>query len=152
MDTASSVALVTAVIAGSVALIGYFKIRRRSSSDSATREALGREWSDVLSNLIFYLDWLNIESPLVGLAYADLFEQTRKFGRIYRTMAWKEKVFESDEQMADDLQFGYANRRELELCLMTMRREMSMWSFAFRRSTSTALALQREARAGEGEQ
>lgn len=182
MDTASSVALVTAVIAGFVALIGYFlsqatnrrerkskvyaeallalrqyqelpfKIRRRSSSDSATREALGREWSEVLSNLIFYLGWLQIESPVVGRAYDDLFEQTRKSGKTYWTMAWKQKVFERDEQMTDDLHFKYDNQPEINLCLKAMRRELSMWSFAFRHSTSTALTLQRQARAEEGEQ
>jgi hypothetical protein len=139
MDTASLAALLTAVIAGLVALVGYllnqatnrrerkskvyaeallalrqyqelpFKIRRRPSSDSTTRAELGREWSDVVSNVVFYLGWLRIESREVGAAYAALFEQTRKYGRMHRTMAWKAKIFESDEEMVDDLPFGYDN-------------------------------------------
>ena len=95
-------ALLAAIIAGSVALFGYsltqvsnrwerkrkvyaealsavreyeelpYRIRRRPSSDDETRARLGDQISEAYIKLRFYLAWLEIDSVVVGTAYADL--------------------------------------------------------------------------------
>jgi len=138
MDTNSLIALLTAIIAGTVALIGYsfaqfanrrerksklfaealaviyeyqelpFRIRRRAASDGVTRAALGGLTSDVMTKLGFYLAWLHMESPEVGALHA-----------------------------------------ERMLCLSVMRRELYPWGFLYRRANRRLLDRERQVRADE---
>jgi hypothetical protein len=173
------VGLWAAIVAGLVALVGYsltqlanrqerkrklyaealaavreyeelpFRIRRRQASDNATRAALGEQISDTFKLLRFHLAYLQIDSLEVGTAYADLVERTKRFGGPYRDTAWKEPVIRSDDEMKLGTVYVYDNRAELSLCLLAMRRELSLTGILFRRPTRRALAELRRARAAE---
>ena len=178
MDANTWIALLTAIIAGAVALVGYsvtqfgnrrerkskayaealalireyqelpYRVRQRPSSDNATRAALGGQTSDVLTKLGFYLAWLHIESSEVGTAYNDLSAQVRRFGGDHRDAAWMAGPIVSDEEMTT-LKYGYDVDPEMKLCISAMRRELSFWGFLSRRSVQRSLARQRLARAEE---
>jgi hypothetical protein len=179
MDTSGRVALLTAIVAGVVALVGYyltqatnrherksklyaealatvreyeelpFRIRRRPSSDPATRASLGEQVSSTFTKLGFYIAYLQIDSVVVGDAYYDLFKQTSEFGGRYREEAWKARVISNDEEMSSNFGYLYDNSREQELCLLAMRRQLSIWGFLSRRSVRRDLTRQRQVRADE---
>lgn len=178
MSPASLIALATASIAASVALVGYFvtqlanrrerkskvyaealavlreyqelpyRIRRRPSSDGPTRAKLGDEVSDVLGRLGFYRSWLEIDSRLVGKAYRDLLEQARWFGAKYRNSAWKEPIISKDVDVGS-LAYEYYMDKEMELCLKAMRYELSLWAFRRRKSIRASLEKQHKMRVRE---
>jgi hypothetical protein len=178
LDSAAWIALATASIAASVALVGYFitqianrrerkskvyaealavlreyqelpyRIRRRPSSDGATRAALGDEISNVLGRLGFYRSWLEIDSHIVGDAYRDLLDQVRWFGANYRNDAWREPIISNDEEVAS-LEYESPMAQEMQLCLEAMRCELSLWDFRRRRSIRASLEEQREMRVQE---
>jgi hypothetical protein len=130
VDTNSSIALLTTLIAGFVALIGYsltqltnrrerksrffaealaavrefqeipYLIRRRQASDGATRAAIAQQISAVMAKLGFYSAWLQIDSFEVGAAYNDLVGQTRRLGVAHWRTAWREPLIETDGEMA----------------------------------------------------
>jgi hypothetical protein len=129
MSGESWAGLLTGIVAGFVALIGFllnqlanrrerksqvyaealraikayqelpYRIRRRASSDGPTREALGSRISDVYTDLAFYLAWLEIDSREVGFAYSDLVHQTRASSSGHWSNAWEEPVMTSDEEV-----------------------------------------------------
>ena len=125
-----------------------FRIRRRPSSDGATRAALGDKISDVLDRLGFYRSWLEIDSYVVGAAYSDLFAQVRRFGARYRNAAWRDPIISRDEEMAS-LAYEYDIGPEMRLCLEAMRNELSPFGFIRRKSISILLERRRQVRARE---
>jgi hypothetical protein len=158
----------TAVIAGAVALIGYlltqhaarrerkgtiyaealaavrsleempFRIRRRLSSEPETRAALATRLSDVFTDLRFHITYLQVDSKIVGDCFIDLVDRTRKFGTKFRMDAWASPVMTTDADMNMRFSYNYDNRRELALCVVAMRRELSIWGFALRWRTRWA--------------
>jgi hypothetical protein len=176
LETDSRVTLLAAIIAGSVAVVGYlitqsanrrerksklyaealsvvreyqelpYRVRRRPASDSVTRAELGEQISSVMTKLGFYLRWLQIDSHEVGVAYADLVEQVRRFGGPYRSKAWQESLIASDKDMPE-VKYPYDADAEMRLCLLAMRRELSVFGLLFRRYTRRRLADQRKLRA-----
>lgn len=162
MDTNGLIALLIAIIAGTVALVGYsvtqfanrrerksklfaealaviyeyqelpYRIRRRASSDGATRAALGGLVSDVMTKLGFYLAWLHMESPEVGAAYRLLFDRVRQFGGPYRDSAWMAPLIASDEEVpAAEYRYGDLHPERM-LCLSVMRHELHPLGFLYR--------------------
>jgi hypothetical protein len=178
MGPGSSIAIATAIIAASVALVGYFvtqvanrrerkskvyaealavlreyqelpyRIRRRPSSDGATRAMIGDEISDVLGRLGFYRSWLEIDSHIVGIAYRDLLEQVRRLGATHRNTAWREPIIADDKEVAS-LEYEYDMGPEMKLCLDAMRLELSLWGFRYRKSMKISLEEQRRVRTQE---
>lgn len=176
MDANSRVTLLTAFIAGMVAVVGYlmvqdanrrdrkskvyaealsvlreyqelpYRVRRRPSCDSPTRAQLGEQISAVMTRLGFYLRWLQIDSHEVGAAYSDLVAQVRRFGGPYRNEAWRQPLIASDGEMPE-IKYPYDIEPEMSLCLIAMQRELSIWRLLFRRSTRRYLARQRRVRA-----
>jgi hypothetical protein len=176
MNASSEVTLLTALTAGLLGLAGYlinqannrnerkrkidaeallavrqyqdlpYRIRRRPSSTTETRAQLNNHINDVLTNLRFYHAWMQVDSREVGIAYQDYIKQTQRFGRMHRQAAWTAPIIDSDEGMREELSYQYENEPELALCLMAMRREISLWSFALRRLTQKTLTQQRKAR------
>lgn len=181
MDVSAWGALLAAIIAGSVALFGYslaqisnqrdrkrkfyaealsavreyeelpYRIRRRLSSDDITRAALGERISDAYTKLRFYLAWLEIDSVVVGTAYADLVNRTRRIGGHARKKAWQKPIITRDEEMAFPEEYHFDNKEEWKLCVSAMRRELSLWSFASHGGTLRALAAQRDIRSKEAQ-
>lgn len=173
-------ALVTAGIAGLVALIGYmmtqaanrrerksrlyaealsavreyqelpYRVRRRPSSDNKTRAELGAQISAVMTKLGFYVRFLQLDSHEVGIAYTDLVNQVRRMGGPYRSQAWRASLVASDEEMPL-VKYPYETEPEMSLCLKAMRHELAFWGFLFRPSIRRSLALQRQIRAAKGE-
>jgi hypothetical protein len=178
MDAGSWAALSAGVVAGAGALLGFlgnqlanrrerkskvyaealeaikeyeelpYRIRRRPSSDGATRAALGNMVGEVLSKLWFYQAWIHTDSAEVGAAYSALMAQTQGSGGPFRAAAWSTPVITKDEDAHLRDQFIYDNKPELALCLLVMRRELSPWTFLLRRSTRRLLASQRQRRRG----
>jgi hypothetical protein len=176
VEADGGVALLAAIIAGLVAVVGYiitqaanrrerksklyaealsvvreyqelpYRVRRRPASDSSTRAVLGEQISSVMTKLGFYLRWLQIDSRVVGIAYVDLVEQVRRFGGPYRNKAWQEPLVSDDKDMPD-VKYPYDTDDEMRLCLLAMRRELSLFGVLFRRSTRRLLAEQRQVRA-----
>jgi hypothetical protein len=179
MSGESWAGLVTGIIAGFVALIGFllnqlanrrerkskvyaealraiktyqelpYRIRRRASSDGPTREAIGNRISDVYTEIAFYLAWLQIDSTEVGTAYRDLVHQTKTSATGHWSKAWEEPVMTRDEEVYLKDQYVYDNDPELAICLLAMQRELSPWSLFYRHSTRRLLNKQRETRMGE---
>jgi hypothetical protein len=129
MNADTWIPLLTAAIAGLVALIGYsltqfanrrerksksyaealaairqyqelpYLIRRRSESSSTTRSALAQQISEVMAKLGFYRAWLQMDSDTTSTAYDDLVERARQLGRVHLKTAWVGKVIEHDADM-----------------------------------------------------
>jgi hypothetical protein len=129
MNSNTWVPLLTAAIAGLVALIGYsltqfanrrerksksyaealaairqyqelpYLIRRRSESSSATRSALAQQISEVMAKLGFHQAWLQMDSDTTSTAYYDLVTRTRQIGRSHLKAAWEGKAIERDADM-----------------------------------------------------
>ncbi|HUB37984.1 MAG TPA: hypothetical protein VMA72_03960 [Streptosporangiaceae bacterium] len=109
-----------------------YRIYRRQASDAETREMLGRLHSEVAARVRFYMAALEMESPLVSLAYRDLRNQTRGRGALYRHWAWQHAPIDSDAAMALDPPFHSDNDEEQRLCLACMRHDLK--TFDRRRS------------------
>lgn len=124
-----------------------FRIRRRASSNGETRAALGGKISDVLSEVGFYTSWLQIDSYVVGRAYRDLIDQSKRFGTRYRAMAWEEPIIKRDQDAVLTNHYETDNKPELENCVLVMRRELSLWAFLSRHKSKKLLDLQRQKRA-----
>ena len=176
MDAGSWAAISAGIVAGAGALVGFlgsqlanrrerkskvyaealaaikeyeelpYRIRRRPSSDGATRAALGDMVGDVLSKLWFYQAWVHTDSAEVGAAYSALMARTQGFGGPFRAAAWSTPVITKDEDAHLRDSFIYDNKPELALCLLVMRRELSPWTPFLRRSTRKLLAAQRQRR------
>jgi hypothetical protein len=179
MDINGWIALSTAIIAGAVALTGYllnqlanwresksrlfaealaviyeyqelpYRIRRRASSDGATRAMLGGLTSDVMTKLGFHLACLHMESPEAGRAYRLLFERVRQFGGRFRDEAWTAPLIASDQEVPSaECRYGDLHAERM-LCLSIMRHSLSPWGFLFRRSDRRLLAQRSQARVAE---
>jgi hypothetical protein len=85
-------------------------VYRRGGSDAKTRERLG-----------------NLHTPVVGLAFAQLLEQTGAHRNEYRKWAWRQPIMTSDEEAATSPPFDMDNEPEMELCLGAMKSELSRW-------------------------
>lgn len=168
-------ALVTALLAALVALTGYwinqsmgrrerrgrvyaeaiealyeyqelpYRILRRPASDGAARSELSTRVSDILSRVRFYRSLLEMDSPVVGLAYSMLYAQTASQGREHRRAAWVAPLVTSDAEMATAY-FPYDNDAEYALCLMAMRRELLIFGFLFRRTMCQRITAQARTR------
>jgi hypothetical protein len=172
MGVNSWIALLTAIIAGAVALTGYllnqlanrrerkskvfaealgmiyeyqelpYRIRRRAASDPGTRAVLGGLTSDVMTKLGFYLAWLHMESPEVGGAYRLLLDRVRLFGGRFRNEAWKSPLIADDQEMPST-EYLYDDLHDARmLCISIMRHALSPWGFLFRMSDKKKLLAQ----------
>ena len=129
MNSTTWIPLLTAAIAGLIALIGYsltqfanrrehksksyaealaairqyqelpYLIRRRSESSSAARSELAQLISEVMAKLGFHQAWLQMDSDTTSTAYHDLVTRTRRIGRIHLKAAWEGNVIERDADM-----------------------------------------------------
>jgi hypothetical protein len=180
MDSNGKITILTAIIGASVAICGYvltqaagrrerrarahaealrvisdlqeipFRVLRRPDSSPATRHELDLLIGETLSKARFHLQLLRLESPTAAAAYDDLWEQTRKHGRVFRRWAWCQEVMTTDKQMAAVPPFDYGNLAEFELCVAAMRADTRLLGGLSRRAIRSRLAAQRQLRAGEG--
>jgi hypothetical protein len=88
---------------------------------------------------------------VVGTAYADLVNRTRRIGGHARKKAWQKPTITRDEEMAFPERYHFDNKEEWKLCVSAMRRELSLWSFVSHGGTLRALAAQREIRSKEAQ-
>lgn len=172
--------VIAAIIAGFVAVIGYllnqhsqrverkadlyaealrcvrvyqelpYAIWRRDDNDHAEEKELRNRAGMVYNDLQYYLQRLQVESPIVARAYRDLFEQTRRQYRINRQLAWASTMSASGLNPGDDPPFAGDNGPEIDLCIETMRTEVSLSRIFKRGGVRRRLNEQRSRRANEG--
>ncbi|MEU6597262.1 hypothetical protein [Streptomyces flaveolus] len=165
MDAASTATLLAAFTTALVALMGYwinqhakrreqksrmyaealqvihsyedlpYLIRCRPASDPETRAALAQQISDVFTKINLHQNLLFMDSYVVGEAYADLFQQTRRHAGPHRLEAWNTPPVATDQEMSGRAYFPYDNQPEQEICLLAMRRELTAWGWLFRPHT-----------------
>ena len=124
-----------------------YKVWRRPASDAKTRAEIGQEHSDATAGVAYHQVLLRMDSEVVGAAYWDLWSQVRVTRKANRVLAWKSPVITSDEAMAENPPFERDDADvELELCLLAMRREMSLLGPLLRRDTRRRLQYQRAVR------
>lgn len=124
-----------------------YAIARRPASDSLTRSALGKEISDAVSGVAYHASLLRLESEPLGESYVLLWRQLRRSRAQNRETAWKLPIIASDAEMAPDLPFVPEDADpEYDLCLLAMRRELTLWGWILRRDTSRQIKVQRISR------
>lgn len=149
--------IIAAIIAASVAVIGYlvnqhsqrverkadlyaealrcvrvyqelpYAIWRRADNDKAEEKELRSRAGMVYNDLQYYLQRLQVESPIVAQAYRDLFEQTKRQYQINKQLAWASTMSTSGLNPGDDPPFVGDNGPEIDLCIETMRTEVSIF-------------------------
>ncbi|MFB7956892.1 hypothetical protein [Streptomyces sp. NPDC056045] len=107
-------------------------IRHRKSSGSEVRAELAEKLSGVFSRIKYHQTLLNMDSPVVGQAYTDLFTHTRRHAGPHRKEAWNTPPVTSDDQMPGAAYYPYDNSHEIEVCLLAMRRELNPWGWLSR--------------------
>jgi hypothetical protein len=112
-----------------------YRIAKRKDSSPEIRATLGREVNDIFINVSFYLAWLEIDSPLVGRAYELLARRAIQCGEYQRRHAWGSAVITNDEEVELGEFYSYATKRELSVCTIVMRRELSFFTILLYRST-----------------
>lgn len=157
-------AVLAAIIAGSVALVGYlfnraserrdhkrqiyaealrviseyqqiaFRVARRPASDGQTRAALGDQICDTLVKVAFYRAWIGIESPEVADAYERLIDATHSSSRRNRAAAWSSPLITTDKDAHLVGRFSHDNESEWARYTAAVRRELSWWPRATRRT------------------
>jgi hypothetical protein len=125
-----------------------YGIWRRPASTPEIRAALGTEISEAISQVAFHQALLRMDSEVVGTAYTDLWSQARRACRANRALAWRSPLIESDEAMADSPPFVGHDESDPEraLCILAMRRELSVAGLLARRRTRRRLDRQRQLR------
>lgn len=122
------------------------RIARRGIGDAATRTELGGRISDSIVRLGFYRAWLLIESIEVGSAYGTLLDQSHRIGRRYRAEAWTRAPLTTDKEAHLVGLYSFDNKPEWNLCMLVMRRELSVKGRCLRSDTLRRVANRRVAR------
>lgn len=168
--------IAAAIIAASVAVIGYlvnqrnlrierktrlyadalkqirayqelpYEIWRRTGDDPEEVRLLSQRVNAAYSGIQFHLQRLQIESPTVAQAYLDLYEQTGRQSRINRQRAWQDTMSTSGLKPDED-PFRGDNGREIDLCVEAMRAEISLLRFVRHGGINRKLTALREYRA-----
>jgi hypothetical protein len=76
-----------------------YRVRRRPSSDPATRSQLSERVSDIHSRLDFHSAWLRISAPAVAPSYDHLIAEVRWEVGGHIKKAWLEPLIEQDQGM-----------------------------------------------------
>ena len=124
-----------------------YLVLRRPASDAVTRAELGKEMSQAVSGLAYHVNLLRLDSAVVGEAYELLWRQARRTRSPNLKRAWLTPPIEQDVEMAE-APFPLPDiDAELDLCLLAMRRELSLMSRFLSRDTRRRLEMQRAWRA-----
>ncbi|MET8776857.1 hypothetical protein ABZV58_17790 [Nocardia sp. NPDC004654] len=179
MNATAIVGVLTAIIAASVALIGYvinqmtarrerrakayaealrtirqyqeipYRVVRRLDSSAETRTRLDDQHGEIMSSIGFHLGWLRLESPDTAAAYEALWERCRTFGGVYRKWAWRQPLVSTDAQMAVTLPFQFDIKPELDICVQAMRADTHFFGWRARRAVRQRATALAERRAAE---
>ncbi|MGW7818000.1 hypothetical protein ACWGLF_07660 [Streptomyces puniciscabiei] len=169
MNTTQVITLLTGLVTALVALIGYwvsqhqkrrerradvfasaleaiqeyeqtpYLIRRREGPDAATRARISERLSASAARRRYHEAVLTLDSPIVAASYRALLVRTRRQVGPYRSDAWKLPVIASDEEFPGSAYYAYDNEPEWDLCLLAMRRELSVFAAVRRRDTRRRL-------------
>jgi hypothetical protein len=126
-----------------------YRIYRRQASDAQARVSLGDMLSAAAGKVRFYMATLEMESPLVAMAYRDLRNQTRRRGALYRDWAWQQPPIDNDGAMALNPPFHHDNDEEERLCIACMRHDLRILRIRRSRRLMTQMALLRARRESE---
>lgn len=179
MEASTTATLVTGFVTAAIALVGYgitqhqkrrerrsvvyaaaleafcryeqlpYLIRRRKDSSDVTRANLAVHMSAVSGTRRYHETLLRMDSLRVAAAYEALIEQTRRRAGLLRTEAWQAPVITRDSEVPGTAQVSYNNGLEWDLCLFTMRRELSIFGFMLGHWTRRRIKNLIDCRAGE---
>ena len=103
--------------------------------------------SATVGEVAYHVALLRLESPVVGAAFSDLWDQVGVTRWANSELAWKSPIVDSDAEMAGAPPFQRDDAaEELGLCLLAMRRELTLIGFLQRRDTRRRIRAQRVAR------
>lgn len=104
-----------------------YLVWRRSDTSAVTVETLGRTQSQVVSNIRFHLQLLEIECPRVSRAFYLLQLRARGQAAANRDLAWREPLTGSSKPVWADPDFRYDVAPETALCIAAMRAQNSFF-------------------------
>lgn len=124
-----------------------YKVWRRTDDGPETRARLSDEHSATATQATFQLAWLQVDSPVVGEAYQAVIDAMRDERRANYALAWQ------TPPIADAADLGRrppflrgSSEREMQLCLLAMRNELSLLGPARRRRVRRLVRAQVQAR------
>lgn len=107
-----------------------YLIWRRANSTPDTVAELGRTQSSTLSNVRFYLNWFEIESPVVARAYRLLYELLKQNYHINKSYAWNHALVKQTKKDFGQNPAGFAelpdDAPEVILCVEAMRQDIRL--------------------------
>ncbi|WP_051879257.1 hypothetical protein [Streptomyces sp. NRRL B-24720] len=124
---------------------------RKQAEDGEVRAMLAEKMSDVFARINYHQTLLTMDAPVVGQAYAALFDRTREYGGPHRREAWNTSPIVADVDMSQAAYFPYDNQDELDVCLLAMRRELAPWGWLVRSVTRRRIEALRTQRPARGE-
>jgi hypothetical protein len=112
-----------------------YLIRRREEDGPATRARLTNMLSRSAAERRYYETLLRLDSPLVADAYRLLLKRTAKKGGPFRAEAWRSPIIRKDVEFPGSADYSYDNSDEWELCLLAMRRALTITGVLYARNT-----------------
>jgi len=117
-----------------------YLIRRRCESTAASRAALIEMISAAAAEIDLRRSLLELDAPIVGLAYNLLIGKTAPAVQQYRVLSWQAAPISRDEDIPGTaFDIAYDNKVERDLCLQLMHGELRMLSLLNRRSMQRKL-------------
>jgi hypothetical protein len=108
-----------------------YLIWRRSDSTPETVQRLGERQSDLLQDVRYFVNLLQIENLEVAKVYHLLARRVRRQMHANRRIAWEDPLIGSGRQLAEWPPFQIDIGPELQLCIDSMRAGIS-WTPSFR--------------------
>ncbi|MFZ0160565.1 MAG: hypothetical protein WAL50_16175 [Kineosporiaceae bacterium] len=118
-----------------------YRVWRRVSDDSETMTRLTDEWSAAGMAVKFHLAWLEVDSPVVGMAYRLLYDAVRPSRIANRNAAWNAPPRQHGNDMAAEPPLTWSDSSAAKaLCLASMRNEIGPLSRLRHRSLHAQIA------------
>jgi len=103
------------------------KVWRRPDDSTETRTRLSDEQSITATQATFQLTWLQVDSPTVGEAYQALMDALSDERRSNYATAWQSTPITDPADLGNRPPFRRGgSAREMELCILAMRNELSV--------------------------
>jgi hypothetical protein len=113
-----------------------YMVRRRADETGATRAATAVKLTELNTGVTYNEKLPLINSLAVGCAYGLLASVTKEQVRAHRDEAWRTPVISCDDQVPlSTQQYHYDNGSEWDLCVLAMRRELTLAGSLRRRRT-----------------